>query len=423
LAPVPGAAETVTFQQVAKLTASDAAVWDNFGYSLKIDGDRLIVGALWDDDLGPQSGSAYLFERDAGGSEWREVAKLLAPDGGANEWFGYWVAISGETAVVGAVLEVAMRNERPAYAWVFERDEDGSWVAVAKLQPESGELDDAFGAPVAISGDTAAVGAGFADGPGGSFDGAVYVFERDAGGPGAWGQTAKLTPAKACDISPPERDGTACGWVSDDLFGAGLALGEDVVAAGSEGYVYLFRRVGKGPGAEWQLLTRFVPADYDRGVNSGFGTDLAISGGTLLAGADGDQDIDARAGAAYVLESDPGGPAGVRQTDKFYAPDGDGGDWFGYAVGLSGETAVVGAPELTEGGRGFGYIFRRDGGSTRSWSAVTKLLPAELEGGDRFGEAVAISGDTAVVGAWGDDDRGTEAGAVYVFQEVAADPR
>ena len=94
-----------TWTQVAKLTADDGAAGDEFGYSVSIDGDTMVVGAHYDDDKGDNSGSAYVFTRDTAGdlaSGWTQVAKLTADDGAADDSFGYSVSIDGDTVVIGA---------------------------------------------------------------------------------------------------------------------------------------------------------------------------------------------------------------------------------------------------------------------------------------------------------------------------------
>ena len=92
--------------QVAKLTADDGAANDYFGYSVSIDGDTVVIGASEDDDKGSNSGSAYVFTRDTAGdltSNWTQVAKLTAGDGAADDEFGYSVSIDGDTVVIGAL--------------------------------------------------------------------------------------------------------------------------------------------------------------------------------------------------------------------------------------------------------------------------------------------------------------------------------
>ena len=92
----------VTYGQVAKLTASDAYSDDNFGISVAIDGDTIVAGSRYDDDAGSSSGSAYVFRTNDGGATYVQIAKLTASDAAAGDYFGYSVAISGGTVVVGA---------------------------------------------------------------------------------------------------------------------------------------------------------------------------------------------------------------------------------------------------------------------------------------------------------------------------------
>jgi hypothetical protein len=93
----------VTYSQVAKLTASDAAEWDRFGWSVAIEGDTIVVGAHYDDDGGSNSGSAYVFRTSDDGATYVELAKLTAADAASSDYFGASVAIAGDTIVVGAI--------------------------------------------------------------------------------------------------------------------------------------------------------------------------------------------------------------------------------------------------------------------------------------------------------------------------------
>ena len=150
--------------QVAKLTAGDGAADDHFGSSVSIDGDTMVIGANQDDDKGYNSGSAYVFTRDTAGdlaSGWTQVAKLTADDGAAYDYFGYSVSIDGDTVVIGAIETTTRENSGSAY--VFTRDTPGDlasgWTQVAKLTAGDGAADDYFGISVSIDGDTMVIGA------------------------------------------------------------------------------------------------------------------------------------------------------------------------------------------------------------------------------------------------------------------------
>ena len=179
--------------EVTELTAGDAASGDSFGGSVSISGNTTIVGAIRDDDACPSdrncnSGAAYIFRRNEGDPDnWHEVAKLVAGDRRAWDTFGYSVSISGDIVVIGARTDSYAGSDTGS-AYVFQRDEGGSdnWGEVAELTADDAAASDLFGFSVSISGDTALIGALSADN--GRWTGSAYVFQRDEGGPDNWGQ-------------------------------------------------------------------------------------------------------------------------------------------------------------------------------------------------------------------------------------------
>ena len=160
----------------AKITASDGAAEDYFGASVAISGDYAVVGACWDDDAGPGSGSSYIFKRD--GTTWTGQAKIIASDGATSDYFGASVAISGDYAVVGAYLDDdAVLDSGSAY--IFKRD-GTAWIEQAKITASDGAADDRFGRSVAISGDYAVVGAPYDDDRG-TNSGSAYIYDIPIG--------------------------------------------------------------------------------------------------------------------------------------------------------------------------------------------------------------------------------------------------
>jgi len=173
--------------QAAKLLAEDGQAGDSFGDAVAIDGDVAVIGAQDDDDLGNWSGSAYVFERDPNGA-WLQTAKLL-PHDGAGFWnFGISVAVSADLVLVGADGADGYTS-RTGAAYVFGRDPNGVWVETAKLTAEYGCTFDAFGFSVALSGDVAVIGARWDHR---ETSGSAYVFVREA--EGTWSQVDKLVP-------------------------------------------------------------------------------------------------------------------------------------------------------------------------------------------------------------------------------------
>ena len=196
---LPGTTEATNLHEINKLTASDALGGEEFGSGVAISGDTAIVGARGDfAKSSSNAGAAYVLGRNQGGvGNWGEVKKLIASDAQAGDQFGISVAVSGNTAVVGARREAAGGLGAGA-AYVFQRDQGGAdnWGELKKLTAPDAEAGDDFGVSVAVGGDTVVVGA-FDENSGGDFAGAAYVFQRDQGGLDNWGWVKKLTASDA----------------------------------------------------------------------------------------------------------------------------------------------------------------------------------------------------------------------------------
>jgi FG-GAP repeat len=331
----------------SKVLAEDGVPGTGFGHATALSGNTLVVGANSDDENGDWSGSAYVFDRHAAhDTSWRQVAKLLPSDGNPLDQFGYSADIDGNTIVIGSI-QGGQNSIHSGAAYVFERQSgtSGGWGQVAKLVPPDAADGATFGVSVAISGDACAIGAYTANTNGIFGSGAAYVFERNLGGANRWGLAKKLVPE-------------------------------------------------------------------DAGTGAQFGIFVAIDRSTLLVGAPGTAHW---VGGAYVFERDAlTGNWG--ETAKLLASDGTYMDQF-CGVSISGDTAVVGACTDDEKGQysGSAYVFQRDWGGTNQWGQVRKLQPADGESFDQFGSRTSIYGDLAVISAGLDSDAGHYAGSVYVF--------
>src|SRR5690606_6669767 len=177
-----------------KLVAGDAQADDWFGWSVALDGDTALVGAPREDDGGSNAGAAYVFVR--GGGVWSQQAKLVAGDAQLGDQLGWSVAFDGDTALVGANGEDGAGTDAGA-AYVFVRS-GASWEQQAKLMAVDAETNDQFGLSVALDGDTALVGA-YGES---AFAGAAYVFVRSGGG---WSEQCKLVAGDA-------QSGDQFGW-------------------------------------------------------------------------------------------------------------------------------------------------------------------------------------------------------------------
>ena len=253
-----------------KLLASDGAPGDQYGVSVSVSGDVAVVGALFDDDAGFSSGSAYVHRYD--GSVWAEEQKLLASDGAAGDLFGT-VAVSGDVALVGA--KGADNNSGVAYVYRY----DGSaWVEEQMLLASDGVAGDNFGGAVSVSGDVAAIGAD-RDGDNGPNSGSAYVFGYDGS---SWSEEQKLL---ASDGAPGDQYG-----VSVSVSGAVAVVG----ASRSPGSAYVYRDDGTSWVEELKLLAS------DAAAGDSLGSAVGVSGGVAVVGAKGRDDNGSRSGAAYV---------------------------------------------------------------------------------------------------------------------------
>ena len=274
----PNGTDPVDLTDPAKLTAPNAAVGDEFGYSVAMDGNTVVVGAYSDDSTDTDgntvanSGSAYVFTKP--GNAWvstSTAATLTASDAAAGDEFGSSVAVDGNTIVVGASGDDGDALEFTGSAFVFVKP-NGGWVSTstaAKLIAYTRGNQDYFGRSVAIDGDTTVVGADGQE----SNKGSAFVFAEPSGGWVNKTETAKLTASV--------RSG-------GHRFGFSVALDGDTVVVGaygeasSRGSAYAFTMPGTGwaTGAETAQLTASDAADNDR-----FGSSVAIDGDTVVVGA------------------------------------------------------------------------------------------------------------------------------------------
>ena len=359
-----------SWTQQAELTASNGGKNDEFGFSVAIWGSTAVVGAP---DTNSLTGETYVFTRSAIG-HWSQKAKLTAADGASGNQFGYSVAISGSTVLVGAPAEY---NSAPAAAAYVFTGSGQSWTQQAELT--DGATGDGFGVSVATSGSTALVGA-----PGSNTNtGAGYVFTRSSAG--TWSQESELTAS----------DGA-----SGDQFGSTVALSGSTAVVGTpyknsytgEAYVFVL------PSQQAELTASDATTQAD------FGYSVAISGTTAVVGAPyGDNAL----GAAYVYTRSATGH--WSQQAELTASDATGFDYFGYSVAISGSRVVVGATG-SNSGAGAAYVFTRS--ATGHWAQKAELADPGDNSSDAFGYSVAISGSTALVSAPGSNSR---TGAVYVY--------
>jgi len=359
---VTDSATTVTALNayVTRLPTVNVPSNDNYGQPVATTRDTVVVGSPFDKNLGGQAvGAAYVFVwRPGTAGQWDLVKEIQAPDGLSGDQFGSAVAIDRDTIAVGAPERVE-NGKASGVVYVFGRNIGGSnqWGFVKKIVASDAAGADLFGGAVAISADTLVVGAKERDDSGNN-SGSVYVFERNLGGANQWGQSRKV-------LAPDGRGG--------DQFGSAVALSGDILAVG-------------------------VP----------FRNDLGSASGSV---------------SVFERNFNPTNPVvplsnnwGLRK--KLLASDGVANDQFGSAVCVSGGLLISGAPFANPlaSASGAAYTFDRNAGGSNNWGQIKKLVPADGMGNDQFGGAVAVSGDTVVIGARLSEDQGQNAGSAYVYR-------
>jgi hypothetical protein len=374
-------------------TASDGAAGDQFGYSVAISGDYAIVGAH-NDDIGSNQnqGSAYIFVQS--GNSWNQQTKITASDGAASDKFGYSVAISGDYAIVGTYTKTIGSNIYQGAAYVFARS-GNSWNQQTQLIASDGAANDAFGSSVAISGDYAIVGADNKIISSSTVQGVAYIFSRSGN---SWSQQARLTASDGTGYyfgtsvaisgdyaivgSSGETIGSNTGqgaaylfvleggiWsqqtkiiASDgtvnDEFGTSVAILGDYAIVGSpsktigsntrQGAAYVFSRIG----TSWNQQAILTASDGN--VYDQFGVSLSVSGRYAIVGALKTIGSNTRQGAAYVfMRSGTSWTQTRRVTDAAPANTNN-----GFSVGLLNGTFLIGGPgfQNSKGKVAFGTV-------------------------------------------------------------------
>jgi len=386
------------WSQQAKLTASDAASDDEFGFSVSIDGDTAVVGSPGDATLGTLTGAAYVYVRS--GTTWTEQQKLTASDAAGMDEFGLSVSVSGDSILVGAYADDD-DGFNSGSAYVFVRS-GTTWAQQQKLTASDAVMEDWFGWAVSLDGDYALVGAsGDDDGAGQS--GSAYVFVRSGT---TWTQQAKLT---ASDAALNDELGITASLSGDTAVVGAWADDDDGFNSGS---AYVFLRSG----TTWSQQAKLTSSDAAR--EDWFGFTVDVDADTIIVGAPGNDDAGSSSGSAYIFVR--GGTTWSQQA-KLVASDAARMDEFGVRVAVDGDNAIIGAYADDDAGSlsGSAYGFGRSG---TTWTQHNKLLPADGAATDAFGWFVDVSGDTAVVGSKWDNDGGANSGSAYVFIGLPGDP-
>ncbi|MEL6496921.1 MAG: GC-type dockerin domain-anchored protein [Planctomycetota bacterium] len=359
---------------------------EQFGHNVAIEGDVAVVGSLFDNARGDESGSAFVYDANTGVL----VSRILGNDTASDDGFSDGIAISNGLIYVGAPENEA-NGRQSGRTYIFQ---SGSNAQIDVLDPERivfvGEdpVGAAFGWSVDAADGFIAVGSpGDVEGANGG-GGAVYIYN----------ETTRTRVGKffASDAGFADNMGRRVATASGRVLASSPFDDDNGTDAGA---VYLF------DAATGQEITKIVPDDVVS--RDQFGLAIAADGETIVAGApfaDGDG---TSAGAVYLFDLQSGAQIGTLRPDDI-AP----GDQFGRAVAIDGDLIVVASRTADPQGSASGKVYAFD---RVTGNQIAVVLPSDGAAGDVFGNAVAVSGRRVLVGAEGDADRGALTGAAYLF--------
>jgi hypothetical protein len=332
-----------TWSQQAELSASDGAAYDAFGLSVAISGSTIMVGSPCHTNSNGQCGQGAVYVFVENGGTWSQQAELTASDGLAGDYFGWSVAVDGNTAVIGAFNKLVLGHSAQGTAYVFA-ESGGKWTQQAELTASDGIYNDEFGYSVGLNGSTIVIGAPDRTVGSNQAQGVAYVF---AGSSGTWTQQAEVTSS----------DGEA-----GDFFAQSVAVGGSTAVMGAPCHPrngFAFCQGGPGAayvfgesGGTWTQQAELTPSDGALGDE--FGISVSFSGSTIVTGASL-HTVGSNQGAAYVF-----GESGGTWSQQAELAASDGGDYFGWSVAIDGSTSVIGAPAHTVGSnpsQGAAYVF------------------------------------------------------------------
>jgi FG-GAP repeat len=347
-----------------------------FGESVAISGNLAIVGAAGDES---DRGAAYLFDTSTGD----RLHTFVNPFASKGDEFGSAVAMSGNNILVGSPFgDEGADNSGVAYLF------DTTGNLLQTFAPPSGSEGSEFGSTVSLFGNTVLIGSPYSD-EGAANGGAAYLFDTLTGN--LLHTFLNPTPEAA------------------DLFGSTVSISGNNVLIGSflddegannSGAAYLF------DATTGNLLHSFLNPTV--AASDLFGSAVAVDGNNVLISARADDEGEANSGVAYLFDAMTG-----NLLHTLVNPTPGAGDVFGVSVALSGDNILIGSSADDEGGSNSGAVHLFDAATGNWMQTVVNPTPGV---GDLFGNAVAIDGNSAIVGAFGDDDGGANTGAAHVFR-------
>lgn len=303
-----------------KIQASDAGASDNFGRTISISGDYILVGAPTHGSPFPQAGAVYAFAFN--GTQWIETQKITAYDAALSDFFGFSIDISGNRAIISSVFDDDLGNNSGS-AYFYELI-GGTWNLINKVTAIDGSADQFFGYSVTMSGNFAAVGVQDDD-QFGTNSGSLYIYQWDGT---YWNETQKIT---SNDVAAGDRFGFPVSMDGNWLISGARADDDNGASSGST-YVFELNN------SVWSEYQKITPSDGDSLDNFGFSG--SINGDQFIVSATGNDDGGYNTGSVYVFELNNGTWGEVQ---KLVADVPQNQENFGSSIAILNDKVVIGA--------------------------------------------------------------------------------
>lgn len=440
---------------VKEISPADKAAGDSFGRAIAVSGDIIAVGAPNDDDRGTDSGSVYIFGKDQGGvNNWGLVKKIVASDGVAGDQFGISISLVNNDLVVGAPQDDD-NGSNSGSVYHFSKDNGGTnnWGQISKLKKTAGTYtEDRFGAAVAIDNDELFTGIPFDDMQG-TNSGAVALYKKTGSIFGYQNQWSASNVTRGANFGYSlDFNGGLAVFNNDFIFSKdfpttnnwGLVRGENTELPMAECYNqlhvdlegdYAFRANGQacleveegsvvvmykdqGGANKWGDIKTITPTSATPyGVfgwkSAAFQDILVANAYKNVNGFSGQQTGDTK-GEVYIFGKDIGGLNNWGQIKKLTATNAQVGDYFGFDLAVQNNVLAIAAPGITSN-KGAVFIHYQNQGGSNNWGLLKRIDTPDGGANDEFGKSIyLLNGTDLVISAPGNS---TNAGAVYLFKK------
>ena len=380
------------WEQVEKLSPNTLDSGDRFGKSVGLSGSSILVGAPGSGDN--NEGSVYVFNRINEKTKHWEYASELKAQEEISGRFGSSIAVNEDMIIIGAPFKYGSSKSGSAYIYTKSLNTHSEWSLVSKLMPDSSDNEDKFGFSVSLCPQLAIVGSPSSN--------TAYIFSKNSD---TWDQISKIKPNNSKTRSS---------------FGQSVSISNNFAVVGASsfkkdgldiGSVYLFSKE-KDSASIWNQTSEIINANSP--LDRSFGRSLSMHNNLLLVGSSRDELAGNCRGSASLFSLYDKGHE-YRQLKKWYGGEAGSYDRFGVGVSINNNLAIVGAPN-DDALNGSAYVFSRES-ETGQWSQEAKLCGPSESKINFFGGHVSISGNNAVVTGTLSDEKNRSKGCAFIFSK------